>query len=216
MSKTPQEEITALRYAFNPPSRTPEENKALCEKYPFLTWYGDPLYFGYTEENGPNYDYTWEDEIPAGWRAAFCPKIWDELKAILVKYDCLKDFSFMQIKEKYGTLTMYFSGLHDKVWKKVLKWEQKYSHLSEKYCINCGRKTSFMTLGWIGFICKDCQEARDREAMKKYQCHDWAVPIKDLKKYYKDPRKYREEHFYEPETEEEKHDSDQSRSDQAS
>ena len=24
-----------------------EENKKLCDKYPFLIWYGDPLYIGY-------------------------------------------------------------------------------------------------------------------------------------------------------------------------
>ena len=55
-----------------------EENKKLCDKYPFLIWHGDPLFVGYTEECEPNYSYTWEDELPEGWRKAFCPKMWDE------------------------------------------------------------------------------------------------------------------------------------------
>ena len=70
---TPQEVITSIRNALQPKGKTPEENKILCEKYPFLRWFGDPLYPGYSE-NLINYDYTWEDEIPDGWRKAFCPK----------------------------------------------------------------------------------------------------------------------------------------------
>ena len=50
-----------------------EENKKLCDKYPFLTWYGDPLYMGYNEEGEPDYSFTWEDEVSKGWRKAFCP-----------------------------------------------------------------------------------------------------------------------------------------------
>ena len=52
-----------------------EENKMLCDKYPFLIWYGDPLYIGYNEEDKLDYSYTWEDELPEGWRNAFCPKM---------------------------------------------------------------------------------------------------------------------------------------------
>ena len=50
-----------------------EENKKLCDKYPFLAWHGDPLYIGYDEEHEPDYSYTWEDELPEGWRKAFFP-----------------------------------------------------------------------------------------------------------------------------------------------
>lgn len=73
--KTPQEEITAIRKAFCPLVKTVEYNKVLCEKYPFLTWHGDPLYLGYDENKEPDYEYTWEDELPEGWRKAFCPQI---------------------------------------------------------------------------------------------------------------------------------------------
>ena len=48
-----------------------EENKKLCDKYPFLTWHGDPLYIGYDEKRELDYSYTWEDELPEGWRKAF-------------------------------------------------------------------------------------------------------------------------------------------------
>ena len=43
-------------------------NKALLEKYPWLTpynvWTGKPL-------EDYNYEYTWADDIPRGWRLAF-------------------------------------------------------------------------------------------------------------------------------------------------
>ena len=61
-----------------------EENKKLCDKYPFLNWYGDPLYMGYSEDCEPDYSYTWEDEVPEGWRKAFCPQMWDELKEAII------------------------------------------------------------------------------------------------------------------------------------
>lgn len=36
-----------------------ERNKALCEKYPFLTWYGDPLYYkSYSKDKEPSYEFT--------------------------------------------------------------------------------------------------------------------------------------------------------------
>ena len=61
-----------------------EENKKLCDKYPFLVWHGDPLFVGYDEECEPDYSYTCEDELPEGWRKAFCPKMWDELKEAII------------------------------------------------------------------------------------------------------------------------------------
>ena len=38
-----------------------EKNKKLVEKYPFLSWYGNPLFRGYSEE-AISCQYTWEDE----------------------------------------------------------------------------------------------------------------------------------------------------------
>lgn len=190
---TPQEQITALRYQFCPPKHTKEENKALCEKYPFLRWYGDPLYVGYSEEK-INYDYTWEDDIPDGWRAAFCPQMWDELKTILEKADYVDQFRFVQIKEKWGQLRIYEGGLPSSIADEVYEWESKYERLSEKYCIHCGKPVKYMTLGWISFVCPECAEARQKENKEKGYGKERMIPIEDIEEYYKDYKAYCEKH----------------------
>ena len=165
--------------------KTTEENKALCEKYPFLKWHGNPLYMGYSEDEEPNYKYTWEDELPDGWRKAFCPQIWDELKAILEKADFVNDFRFMQIKEKWGTLRLYSGGVPDSIFEEICDWESKYDKLSSEVCINCGKPATRMTLGWINFVCEDClKENPGRNS----------IPKEDLEEFYKDPDTYFEKH----------------------
>ena len=156
-----QEEIKAIRNAYVPKSRTEEENKKLCTKYPFLAWYGDPLYMGYTEEGEPDYGFTWEDEVPEGWRKAFCPQMWDELKEILEKHNYLDKFRFAQIKEKWGTLRIYDNGAPEEVYDEIEDWEAKYEKLSEEVCINCGKPSKYMTVGWITFVCEDCAKKLD-------------------------------------------------------
>ena len=185
--KTPQEEITAIRKAFCPPVKTVEYNKALCEKYPFLTWHGDPLYFDYDENKEPDYEYTWEDELPEGWRKAFCPQIWDDLKAILEKADYVNEFKFSEIKEKWGSLRIYHDGVPEEIFDDILSWESKYEKLSEEVCINCGKPAMYMTTGYITFICDDCKKKMKKDSLNK---HVPAVPISDLEEFYKDPKTY--------------------------
>lgn len=132
-----------------------EKNKELIEKYPFLAWYGNPLYSGYNEETITS-DYTWEDELPEGWKKAFCPQMWDELKAILEKANYVDQFRFAQIKEKYGTLRLYHSGVPEAIFEEICAWESKYEGLSEQVCINCGKPAKYMTTGWISFFCEEC------------------------------------------------------------
>ena len=151
-----------------------EENKKLCDKYPFLTWHGDPLYIGYDEEHEPDYSYTWEDELPEGWRKAFCPKMWDELKAILEKADYVDKFRFVQIKEKYGTLRLYHEGVPEKIYAEVEEWEAKYDRLSEKTCIHCGKPAKYMSIGWISPWCEDCAK----------EINDTIVKIEDVEDFF--------------------------------
>ncbi|MBQ2183839.1 MAG: hypothetical protein II399_04315 [Lachnospiraceae bacterium] len=151
-----QDKIAALRDAMVPRSRSREENRALCEKYPFLTWYGDPLYKGYDESKEVTYDYTWEDELPPGWRKAFCPQMWDELKVILEKADYVKEFRWAQIKEKYGGLRLYDCGVPYSIHKEYMEWSTKYESLSENVCIKCGKPATRQTTGWITFVCDEC------------------------------------------------------------
>lgn len=154
-------------------------NKELIDKYPFLAWYGDPLYTGYSEEE-VSYDYTWEDEIPAGWRKAFCPQMWDELKVILEKADYVDKFRFAQIKEKWGYLHIYHCGVPTVIYDEYSAWENKYEKLSETVCINCGKPATHMTTGWIIYICEGC--------LKEY--NGFAVPIEDIDEFYNDREAY--------------------------
>jgi hypothetical protein len=94
--------------------------------------------------------------LPEGWRKAFCPQIWEELKNILAKANYVEDFTFSQIKEKYGTIRLYHLGVPSSIYEEVSNWEAKYENLSEQVCINCGKPAEVITSGWITFLCKDC------------------------------------------------------------
>ena len=180
-----QEEIKTLRDDYYPDNKTKEENKKLCDKYPFLTWYGDPLYMGYNEESEPDYSFTWEDEIPKGWRKAFCPQMWDELKEILEKHNYLDKFRFAQIKEKYGTLRLYYNGVPEEIYDEIEAWVSKYEKLSEEVCIQCGKPAKYMSLGWISYWCEDCAK----------EINGAVIDINDLDEYYNTPREERNK-FY--------------------
>ena len=180
-----QEEIDAIRDAYYPSNKTEEENKKLCAKYPFLAWYGDPLYMGYSEDGEPNYKFTWEDEVPEGWRKAFCPQMWDELKEILEKHNYLDKFRFVQIKEKYGTLRIYDTGAPEEVYNEIEDWEAKYEELSEKVCIHCGKPAKYLSMGWISPWCEDCAK----------EINDAIIDINDVEEYYNTPREERNK-FY--------------------
>ena len=174
-----QDTINAIREATQPKSRTKEENKKLCAKYPFLAWYGDPLYTGYNEDGEPDYSFTWEDELPTGWRKAFCPKMWDELKEILERHNYLNEFRFTQIKEKYGTLRIYNNGAPEEVYDEIEDWENKYENLSEEVCIHCGKPSKYMTLGWITFVCEDCAKELKTNVVEKSDIDDYYLAPRD-------------------------------------
>ena len=126
--------------------QTIEYNKWLCEKYPFLQ---------YNKED-PTYEYTWEDGVENGWRIAFCPQIWEELKAILEKANYVDQFNFAQIKEKYGSLRLYHDGVPATIYDEIHDWERKYEDLSEETCIDCGQPAEWVTTGWVTPLCNDC------------------------------------------------------------
>ena len=182
-----QDAIKAIRDLYFPSKNTEEENKKLCERFPFLAWYGDPLYMGYSEENGPNYKYTWEDEVPEGWRKAFCPQMWEDLKEILTRNCCVDGFRFVQIKEKFGELRLYCdcSDCSDEAFQEIVDWEERYLELSRNYCIHCGKPAKYMSLGWISPWCEDCAK----------EINDAIIDINDVEEYYNTPREERQK-FY--------------------
>ena len=96
--------------------------------------------------------YTWLNDLEPGWNKAFGLDLCNELKNALIKDNKLEDFTFIQIKEKYGELHLYASNYGEET-KKVLT---KYSTLSKYICAHCGKPAKYITTGWILPLCEDC------------------------------------------------------------
>lgn len=146
-----------------------EENKRLCEEFPFLiptnAWSGKRI----TDCSGPDgekgfwpgnpeahpeydYEYTLLDDVPEGWRIAFGLEMCKEIKDELVKSNRLNDYYITQIKEKYGGLRWYDNGGSREHFDII----RKYEHKSEETCILCGTPASQISTGWISPYCDKC------------------------------------------------------------
>jgi len=77
-----------------------------------------------------------------------------EIKKELKKYNFLYKYRITQIKEKFGELRWSDSGIpkDSKVWGII----GKYSEISRKTCINCGKPATKISTGWISPYCDDC------------------------------------------------------------
>ena len=131
-------------------------NKALLEKYPWLTpynvWTGKPL-------EDYNYEHTWADDIPEGWRLAFGDQMIEELDQLLRKYNFRDEYRIVQIKEKFGGLRWYDDdGFPEEGYEEYRDWLCKYEDLSFKTCIDCGRPAIGFTKGWIVPLCRECMK----------------------------------------------------------
>lgn len=144
-----------------------EENKRLCERYPFLIpwnrWSGMLI----TEaENGgfwpgdtesiPEYDYEYTelDEMPVGWRKAFGEKMCEEIRQVLIEDDDLERWRIVQLKEKYGALRLYDNG--HKIGSRIDDVIGKYENISMRTCIRCGKPATKVTKGWVAPYCDNC------------------------------------------------------------
>lgn len=102
----------------------------------------------------PTY-YTELDSMDKGWKDAFGMNFCKDLRKALIKtggYKLLFRFRILQIKEKYGRLEVYCIGYNDEINKVI----SKYSKLSEKTCIRCGKPATWISKGWISPYCDDC------------------------------------------------------------
>ena len=129
-------------------------NRDLLNRYPWLRITSKYTYTG--ELTDPNTcEYTWADDIPSGWRLAFGDQMIEELNRLIDKYD-VKEYSIEQIKEKFGELCWYDSGFPKEGRDEYLAWEDKYTDLSYRTCICCGKPAKYRTKGWIVPVCKEC------------------------------------------------------------
>lgn len=138
-----QEHIQAIR----------EYNKALIEKYPWLR-IGSPTDFDpYQEKDWNDYNWTWMDDVPDGWRIAFGEQMCDEIQKALEKADFVDKYRIVQVKEKFGGLRWYTDGVP--INSKLDDIARKYERISEEICVECGRPATYRTTGWI---CPYCDE----------------------------------------------------------
>lgn len=140
-----------------------EYNRELCERYPFLIpanrfsgkritegagfWPGSP-------DSVPEWDYesTELDEMPEGWRIAFGEQLCAELKAELEKAGLLDSYRIVQIKEKFGSLRWYDNATSPE----LLAIIRKYTEISARTCVICGKPATRITMGWIAPFCDAC------------------------------------------------------------
>lgn len=165
---------------------TKEQNRALCERYPFLIpsnrWSGkriteaqDGGYWPGDPEAVPEFDYEYTelDTMPQGWRIAFGEQLCEELKQELLGaggQKALDAYRITDIKEKFGYLRWYDNGCTERWFREILP---KYEALSERTCIHCGKPATLISTGWISPWCDEC--AKD--------VHDRMVPIEE---YFKE------------------------------
>lgn len=115
--------------------------------------------------------YSWYDAIPYGWRKAFgkqmIKEIADALKAEGGR-KALKEFHITDIKEKWGSLSLYASGYNDEVMKII----EKYEYISLRTCIKCGKTAYGVTEGWITPLCKECFNKSTFRIIRPYYNED--------------------------------------------
>lgn len=123
-------------------------NNEFCKLHPWAqarNFQGEPI-------SGAN---MMEDFLE-GWRKAFGDSFVKEMDAAYATLpdDEKKDFYFVQVKEKYGRLTIYPTYYNDEI-SAVLS---KYEDLSWETCCNCGEPTKLHTTGYITPLCQKCAD----------------------------------------------------------
>lgn len=139
-------------------------NREICEQIPLLKPADDPDY---------DYSYLVGDlEIPRGWIPLF-RMMCSDLSYILISAHCFDHFSFEQIKEKYGKMTVYFTfdfeNTEQAVYELLEETIDKYCHMSEYICCQCGRPTTIYFRTNKLSICGDCF---DKNRKQWFNCPD--------------------------------------------
>lgn len=98
----------------------------------------------------------WGIECGSGWY-----KLIDMTCNMIYKYleDKDLDFQFIQVKEKFGGLCLYYQGGDEYIGGVV--WFAEY--LSYEICEQCGSNNNVkQTKGWISTLCDICMKNHDR------------------------------------------------------
>ena len=97
-----------------------------------------------------NNNYDWIDfSIPPGWRN-LARKMIEECEAIYPEWE------ITDLKEKFGAIRCYDSGVPNKVRDDIDKVLEKYEVLSAQTCCKCGRPAVKFSTGWVLPWCDEC------------------------------------------------------------
>lgn len=148
---------------------TKEDIKKLVKEYPYLlprnVWTGKVV---------EDYDYTWLNgfnSIPEGWQLMFL-QMCEDIKQPLVDANCLEQFRFSQIKEKYNQLRCYHFGAPQDV-DRIL---YKYEVMARYVCTRCGEPATYETQGYIESFCDDCWKD-----IARHEKGEWIKPEFEFK-----------------------------------
>ena len=152
-------------------------NKRLLKRYPWLmprnAWTGKVI---------KDYDYLWTeyDCVPDGWRKAFGMMMLEEYDEEIRKYNHVRDYYVVQVKEKYGSLRWYDNGHYGKMG----EINHKYEYISENICIMCGKEAPMIDDGWMSPWCCDCWVNNVRRIEQLYHPDSEPTPIETFIKEY--------------------------------
>ena len=133
---------------------TIEQNKMLCERYPFLI----PRNL-LTDEIDEDYDYSYIngiDELPEGWNKLFL-QMCEDIRQPLIDANCLETFRFLQIKEKYNRMRCYTFDAPETVYDIIMKYE----YISWFVCQRCGKPATYEIVTWKESLCDNCRACDD-------------------------------------------------------
>lgn len=108
-------------------------------------------------------------DLYEGWINAFAPDLIYELCDELGPY--VEDFEVYQVKEKFGSLTIYWGWKHrdytdeenndrKELDDSVKEIVDKYRIISERTCVKCGGKATFLSHGWVIPWCDNCRDRK--------------------------------------------------------
>jgi hypothetical protein len=126
---------------------TPEKQELLYNKYPNL--------FINKDKNKRESCMAWGVAVDDGWFdivESMCRLINHHENNLKLRNKEFIPVTFDQIKEKFGGLTVYYSGGDERIQGIVGMSEQ----ISYKICEVCGNKGQPTKGGWIKTLCSDC------------------------------------------------------------
>lgn len=126
--------------------------KRICKRYPFL------IIRNWKTDEPIEYPYTYLDDMPSGWRRAFGKQMCEEIRKVLIKGGYLYDYRVAQVKSKWAELRWYDEGAPSSIYHELQDVINKYTELSRKTCICCGRPATKLSRGWIDPFCTECAE----------------------------------------------------------